>query len=227
MAYDWVDNFCIEEDGVIYTRERSSDPNVPPDGVAALWKGDGTGTGSDGDIFIKGNVGGTLSTTCLHQSRVTGTTVYPVVCEGRSFTEAGDTTYTGTVEIPAGAILLNIQFVTTVLWDDGTSASLDIGDDDDPNGWFASVSVKATDLAVGEVLDITNAENWGAKQGVYLVAATGRKGRTTAGVDSGIYYGAASEVIGVITTGAQDGSAGRSFMAVTYMMPNMVAATAA
>lgn len=156
-----------------------------------------------------------------------GATAYPVVTEGRSFTEAGDTTYTATVEIPAGATLLNIQFVTTVLWDDGTSAVLLIGDDDDPNGWFDAVDLKATDLLVGEVLDISNAENWGGAQGVYLVAATGRKGRVTAGVDSGIYYGAASEVIGLITTGGQDGSAGRSFMFVTYAVPTVVAATAA
>lgn len=156
-----------------------------------------------------------------------GTTAYPVMCSSVRFTEAGDTTYTGTVEIPAGSFLLDIQFVSTVLWDDGTSAALDIGDDDDPNGWFAAVSTKATDLAVGEVLSITNSENWGGKQGVYLVAATGRKGRTTAGVDSGVYYGAASEVIGVITTGGQDGTAGRSLMNVIYCTPTLVAATAA
>jgi hypothetical protein len=148
------------------------------------------------------------------------------ITEGVSFTEAGDTTYTGTVEIPEGAILQSIQIMSTVLWNDGTSAGMIVGDDDDPNGWFETVNLKATDLLVGEVLDISNAENWGGKQGVYLVAATGRKGRTTAGVDSGTYYGAASEVIGVVTTGGQNGSAGRTFMFVTYAVPTVVAATA-
>lgn len=154
-------------------------------------------------------------------------TAYNTVTEGVSFTEDGSTTYTGTVEIPAGAILQNIQIVTTVLWDDATSATLKVGDDDDDDGWFTGVNVKVTDLLVGEVLDITNAENWGGANGAYLVAATGRKGRTTAGVDSGVYFGAASEVIGVITTGGQDGSAGRSFMFVTYAVPTVVAATGA
>ena len=148
-----------------------------------------------------------------------GSHAYGVFCEGVAFVENGSTTYTGTVEIPAGAVLNNIQIVTTVLWDDTTAAAMIVGDDDDDNGWFQSFSVKATDLAVGEVLDISNAENWGAKQGAYLVAATGRKGRTTAGVDSGVYYGAASEVIGKITVTDADGSAGRTFMFVTYSVP--------
>ena len=156
-----------------------------------------------------------------------GATTYPVVQELRTFTEAGGTTYTGTVEIPAGSFLLNIQVVTTVLWDDGTSAVFICGDDDDPNGWFESTNIKATALVVGEVLDISNAENWGGEEGAYLVAASGRKGRVTAGVDSGIYYGAASEVIGVCTTGAQNGTAGRTFMVVTYCTPTAVAATSA
>jgi hypothetical protein len=145
-----------------------------------------------------------------------------VVCKGVLFTEDGSaTSYTGTVEIPAGSVLLNIQVVTTVLWD-GTSAAMIVGDDDDPNGWFDSFSVKATDLLVGEVLDISNAENWGGKQGAYLVAATGRKGRVTAGIDSGVFYGAASEVVGLITPGAADGSAGRTYMFVTYAQPTVV-----
>lgn len=154
-----------------------------------------------------------------------GTSHGQVTTRGILFAEDGSgTSYTGTVEIPAGAVLLNIQVVTTVLWD-GTSASLDVGDDDDPNGWFAGVNLKATDLLVGEVLDISNAENWGGKQGVYLVAATGRKGRTTAGVDSGIYYGAASEVVGIVTPGAADGSAGRTYMFVTFVQPDITNST--
>lgn len=183
-----------------------------------------------GTIYMGGdeNADGTqLTATAAELNKVDGiaSTGYLAVCDGCSFTEDGSgTSYVGTVEIPAGAFLLNIQFVTTVLWD-GTSASLDIGDDDDPNGWFAAVDLKATDLLVGEVLDITNAENWGGKQGVYLVAATGRKGRVTAGVDSGIYYGAASEVVFTITPGAADGSAGRSFGLVTYCVPTLTAST--
>ena len=186
---------------------------------------------SGGEIDIESGgalklAGTSVTATAAELNKLDGlsATSYPVVVAGVSFTEASAaTSYTATVEIPAGAIVHDIGFVTTVLWN-GTSASLDIGDDDDPNGWFAAFDLKATDLVVGEVLSITNSENWGAKQGVYLVAATGRKGRVTAGVDSGVYYGAASEVIFRVTPGAADGTAGRSFGWVVYSVPTFVAA---
>jgi hypothetical protein len=150
-----------------------------------------------------------------------------IVSKTITFTEdASSTSHTGTVEIPAGSTLHNIQFVNTVLWTGGT-AVINIGDDDDANGWFAALNCKATDLLVGEVLDISNAENWGGKQGVYLVAGTGRKGRVTSGVDSGVYYGAASEVIGVMTVGTPATTAGRSLMTVTYSVGTVTAATSA
>ena len=88
------------------------------------------------------------------------------------------------------------------------------------------VDLAATDLLVGEVLDITNAENWGGPQGVYLVAATGRKGQAIAAY-SGIYVPTASEVIGVVTMTTPSGTAGRTHMVVTYASPTLVAATAA
>ena len=134
---------------------------------------------------------------------------------------AVNTVHTGTVPIPAGATLLNIQVVNTVLWG-ATSAALDVGDDDDANGYFAAVNCKATDLLIGEVLDISNAENWGGKNGDYLVAATGRKGCAA----GGIYYAAANNIIGVMTVGTPAAATGRTFMAVTYCVPDSIAAVA-
>jgi hypothetical protein len=140
-----------------------------------------------------------------------------VQCAGVSFTEDGSgTTYTGTVPVQAGTFVLDIQFRSTVLWD-GTSAALDVGDDDDANGYFAAINLKATDLLVGEVLSLASSENWGGKQGVYLVAATGLKSAT--------YYATANNIIGVVTPGAADGSAGRSFMHVFYATPVLTAST--
>lgn len=156
------------------------------------------------------------------------TTAYATVTEGISFTEDGtSTTLTGTVEIPAGAILVDIRVVITALFDDTGAVTMTVGDDDDADGWFTGINMKATDLLVGEVLSAMHGDLWGGKEGAYLAAATGRRGRTTAGVDSGPYYGAASEVIGVVTTTNQDGSAGRAFMFVTYAVPTVVAATGA
>lgn len=147
-----------------------------------------------------------------------------VVTKVVPFVEQAGTTLTGTVPLPAGSHLLNIQIVVTVLFG-GTSASLDVGDDDDPDGWFATVNLKATDLLVGEVLDISNAENWGATQGAYLDATTGRKGSVAAS-NSGIYYGAANNVIGVVTMGTPS-TTGRAFMIVSYSVPEIIAAVVA
>ena len=156
-----------------------------------------------------------------------------VVSKTVTFTEdATSTTHTGTVEIPAGATLHDVQFMNTVLWTGGTAVFI-IGDDDDPNGWLQAIDCKATELVVGEVFSIsgygvadTASSAWHGKVGDYMVAATGRKGRTGAG-DSGVYYGAASEIIGVMTVGTPATTAGRSFMTVTYSVGTVTAATSA
>jgi hypothetical protein len=142
-----------------------------------------------------------------------------------SFTEGGAAgTLTGTVVIPAGATILNIQVVNVVNFGAGTSATLKVGDSFDDDGWFTGVDMKGTDLVVGEVLDISNAENWGAKQGAYLVAATGRKGGVQA-TNAGVYYGTADTVAAVITTVGTTSTAGRAFMTVTYAVGQVTAAT--
>lgn len=53
--------------------ERSEDPADPPEGCSFIWQSDGTGTGSDGDIYIKTTAGGSTTTTQLVSSG--GTTV--------------------------------------------------------------------------------------------------------------------------------------------------------
>lgn len=171
---------------------------------------------------LSGTVTGTYA---LDLGAAAGNDAGPVVSVAIKFdvTDGHDAavgTSTGTVELPAGAILLNIQVVSTVTWNAGDSAVLDVGDDDAATGWFSQVNVQdSAELEVGEVLDISNAENWGAAQGAYLNATSGRKGRTTAGVDSGVFYGAASQVIGALTTAGTVPSTGTTYMIVTYMKP--------
>ena len=149
-----------------------------------------------------------------------------VVSKTITFTEdASSVTHTGTVVIPAGATLHNIQVTSSVLWTDAQS-TLVVGDAQDADGWFASTNLAATDLVLGEVLDISNAENWGGKNGAYLVAATGRKGQATATI-SGVYYASAGSVIGVVSEATPSGTAGRTFMTVTYSVGTVTAATIA
>jgi len=45
--------------------ERSADPADPPEGVAVIWLGDGTGTNDDGDVSIKVTAGGATKTAVL------------------------------------------------------------------------------------------------------------------------------------------------------------------
>jgi predicted RecA/RadA family phage recombinase len=148
-----------------------------------------------------------------------------VISKTVEFTEdATHTVHTGTVTIPDGTTVYDIKVVNTVLWG-AASAALDVGDSYDANGYFAAMNCKATDLLVGEVLSITNSENWGGKQGVYLVAATGRKGNVQTG-NSGVYYGVADSIIGVMTVGTPGSTVGRTFMTVTYSVGTVVAAVA-
>ncbi len=139
--------------------------------------------------------------------------------------DATSLTHTGTVTLPAGATLQNIQVTSSVLWTDASSV-ISVGDAQSATGWFNAINVAATDLLVGEVLDISNAENWGGKQGAYLVAASGVKGQATAS-RSGVYYGSGGVVIGVITVTTPSGTAGRTFMTVTYSVGAVTAATIA
>lgn len=143
-----------------------------------------------------------------------------------SFTQvSGGTTYTGAVAIPAGATVHSIQFATTVLWG-GASAALNVGDADDADGYFAAVSVKATDQLVGEILSTSDDGLWGGKGGAYLTSA-GRRGSVATG-NSGNYYGAANTVTGVITVGTPGVEAGgRSMMTVIYSVGEVSAAAVA
>lgn len=144
-----------------------------------------------------------------------------------TFTEdATSVTHTGSVTIPAGATLHDILITSSVLWTD-SSASLDVGDADDADGWFAGVNLAATDLLVGEELRMSDATTgWGGKNGVYLVAATGRRGQATAS-KAATRYVTAGTVVGVVSVTTPSGTAGRTFMTVTYSVPSVTAATVA
>lgn len=139
-----------------------------------------------------------------------------------TFTEnATNTIHTGTVTLPAGAFLHGIQVNNSVLWTGGT-ATMKVGDTADDDGYFTGVDLKATDLLVGEVLDTSPSTSWGGKEGVYLVAATGRRGPTSS--NFGKYYAAGSNITGIVTVGTPATTVGRTQMLVTYSMGEVVAA---
>ncbi len=129
------------------------------------------------------------------------------------------TTHTGTVVLPAGSLLLDIYFWSTVLWT-ATDAAVVIGDANSANGYFTTCQLDTTDLVVGERLQASNANNWGGVNGAYLTTA-GRFGQQSGNAIGG-YCPTAYSVIAVVSkTGA--GTAGRSFLMVTYAVGESVA----
>ena len=133
-----------------------------------------------------------------------------VVAEEVLFTEAGAGTYTGSVTVPAGATILDIKVRSTALWTAATSAAMDVGDAADPNGWFAGIDLKATDLLVGEEISF---DQTGGQQGDYL--------NNTTGLRAAAYAATARVITGsVVSVGA--GTAGRTRMLVVYTLPASV-----
>ena len=72
--------------------------------------------------------------------------------------------------IPAGSYIQDVQVHADTLWDSGTSATLIVGDSDDPNGFYDAVNAKATDLVANEVLSFGHD---GGKLGAYITDDNG------------------------------------------------------
>lgn len=53
-------------------------------------------------------------------------------------------TWTASVEIPVGAVLIDILVTNNVAWTATTSATLTVGDATDPDGYFTAVDAKMT-----------------------------------------------------------------------------------
>lgn len=120
------------------------------------------------------------------------------------FQAAGAHIFTGTLALPAGSLILDIGVHSLVLWDAATSASIIVGDDTDPDGFFTATDLKATDLLAFES---NNIEHPGGKAGAYI-ASEQRK----------LYSAAARNVVAVVTqVGA--GTAGTAIVYVAYVIP--------
>lgn len=166
-------------------------------------------------------VSGNTETTTLTIGGVAATpattTALSVQTKEVTFTETAVTgTYTGTVAVPAGATVIDVIWRNTVLWTNGTSASLIVGDDDDDNGYIEATDIKAAPAAdtVGARAGFSTKESLGATCGVY-------KG------GGGKYCAAAKTITAKVTTGAGNENAGRSRLLVVYAVPVVSAATKA
>jgi hypothetical protein len=127
--------------------------------------------------------------------------------------EAGAGALVGTVVIPAGATVLDVIVRNTVLWTNGTSASLVIGDNDDADGY-----VEATDLKAAPIAD-TNGAGAGISTKLSLGASCGvYKG------GAGKYCAAQKTITITATAGAGAQTAGRTRVLVVWAVPTVVAA---
>lgn len=123
------------------------------------------------------------------------------------FRENGAGTYSGSVNVPAGATIIDIIVHAAVLWAAGTSATMIVGDAADDDGYYTGVNLKATDLLANE--SISFARN-GGKQGAY------NSGTDTHWLNR---YSSTARVITGKITSVGAGTNGRTRMTVVYSIP--------
>ena len=76
-----------------------------------------------------------------------GSTANAVMARSRHFVESdGPGTYEATIPILADASVLDVRFSNQVLWS-ATTARLNVGDDDDPDGYFDDIDLKTAPVA--------------------------------------------------------------------------------
>jgi hypothetical protein len=138
-----------------------------------------------------------------------------VQCLSARFVEDGAGTYTATFSLPPNAVLLDIIATAEALWTAATSASLEVGNADDPDGFLTAVDLKATDLLAGQSVSIGGGTDVaGGVAGADAVAGT-----NTHIVDR--FYSATEtyEITAtVVSVGA--GTAGRTRVDVLYAVGN-------
>lgn len=161
-----------------------------------------------GQFFV--TAAGTASAVSAKPGGLIGT---PIVSKEIAFTEvavpAAASTYTGSVSLPAGSTLVDIIVSQIALWDDATSASMQIGNADDPDGYYTAINLKATDLLATESI---NFDKQGGKGG-----ADATVGSSTHIADR--YSATAMLITATVATGAGGGSAGRTRVTVVYSLP--------
>jgi hypothetical protein len=142
-----------------------------------------------------------------------GTAATPVMSAEVTFTEtSGAGVWTGSVNVPAGATVIDVIVSGVALWTSQTSAVMDVGDATDPDGFFTQIDLKATDLLAGESVSFALA---GGKAGAYIANSQ----------VSPRYSATARVVSGIITKVGTTGTAGRTRMTVVYSAPTASAAT--
>lgn len=178
------------------------------------------GKGLVGALNVAANglsiAGTTVAASAAELNKVDGipTAGYIVQAQELTFTEtSGAGTYTGTMALPAGSRIIDIGCDGQALWNSAGACALIVGDDADPDGFFTSTDLKATDLLAGE---INNLEHPGGKAGVYIASE-----------QRNLYSATARNIVAVVTQASGTGTAGRTRVYVVYAVATATAATKA
>lgn len=123
--------------------------------------------------------------------------------------ENGAGTYTADFVLPAGSTLVDIIIEGEALWTAATSASLEIGDSADPDGYWTAVDLKATDLLAGESLSLASNQLRGSTE----IGAYGTVGTST---QLNRRYSASERTITATVVSVGAGTAGRTRITVLY-----------
>ena len=165
---------------------------------------------TDGTILVGGI--NNLSSAELNKLNGISTAGYLLQAQELTFTEvSGAGTYTGTMSLPAGSRIVDIGCDGIALWNSAGACALIVGDGADPDGFFTSTDLKATDLLAGE---INNLEHPGGKAGAYITAE-----------QRNLYSATARDIIAVITQASGTGTLGRTRVYVVYAVTTATAAT--
>lgn len=122
--------------------------------------------------------------------------------------------FTQEITVPAYSLLFDVGVTCLALWNQGTSASLDVGDADDPNGFLAGVDCKATDFLQYESISLGSGTALaGGKIGAYIANSQWCKGSGTYGQVSP----AARVISFVLTTVGTAATTGEFYGWVAYL----------
>ena len=161
-------------------------------------------------------VGGVNNVSAAELEKLNGISAagYLLQAQEVTFVEtSGAGTYTGTMALPAGNRIIDIGCDGQALWNSAGACALIVGDDADPDGFFTSTDLKATDLLAGE---INNLEHPGGKAGVYIASE-----------QRNLFSATARNIVAVVTQASGTGTAGRTRVYVVYAVATATAATKA
>tara|TARA_Y100001963_G_scaffold154013_1_gene241916 strand:+ start:12 stop:515 length:504 start_codon:yes stop_codon:yes gene_type:complete len=122
-------------------------------------------------------------------------------------------TYTGSVTVPAGAYITDIQVQSVLQWNAGTDAKLNVGDEADPDGYFNDTSMQSvlTSSLHASILTCGAGAAGKGVPGVYVM--------DTNNTGDGAYSATPRKVIASITTTGDVPTQGETRIVVIWVKP--------